>query len=66
MGDFAVVLLPQGEGELTRGGRWMSKAEFKQMSEITQVGRSYGVPGGGFEMQFPYRMTRMSATTRWC
>ena len=21
---------------------------------ITQVGRSYGMPGGGLEMQFPY------------
>jgi len=25
-----------------------------QIPEITQVGRSFGMPGGGFEMQFPY------------
>jgi hypothetical protein len=27
-----------------------------EIPEITQVGRSYGMPGGGFEMQFPYRI----------
>lgn len=27
-----------------------------QIPEVTQVGRSSGMPGGGFEMQFPYRI----------
>lgn len=25
-----------------------------QIPEITQVGRSFGMPGGGYEMYFPY------------
>jgi hypothetical protein len=31
----------------------LRKAGF-QIPEVTQVGRSFGMPGGGFEMQFPY------------
>lgn len=27
-----------------------------EIPEITQVGRSYGMPGGGFQMRFPYRI----------
>ncbi len=27
-----------------------------EIPEISQVARSYGMPGGGFEMQFPYRI----------
>ncbi len=27
-----------------------------EIPEITQVGRNFGMPGGGFEMQFPYRI----------
>jgi hypothetical protein len=27
-----------------------------EIPNVTQVGRGFGMPGGGFEMQFPYRI----------
>lgn len=27
-----------------------------EIPAVTRVGRAYGMPGGGFEMQFPYRI----------